>query len=440
MNFNKSRVSALSPAIINILNRTIGLLGSLGLLLVVLLTLDPNMQGFYYTFYSLIFMRFFAELGLNFAVVQIVSHAFVDPKGSMKCYAYVLFFTKWFAAASCLLFVVLVPAILLFHEEYVVYENFNFRIIGPWLLLALGTSFNVAISGQLSIFEGLKRILLVSKIRLGQSVANVLLTAGSLMAGAELWSLAIGSSASAGVGILSLYRHRKATFQSIRSDTSLVKINWKQEVWPFQWRLGMSWVSGFFIFYFLTPMVMRTQGAVAAGQIGMSFQMFQAINSVAILFVSTHSASFGGLVAKKKLDEMNVLFRSYALKSSAFLIGLLIVFWSVNSSASYILPFLDNRLLPNYSLFLLSFACICNHLFFVMNYYLRSYKDEYLWSVSVANSLTIFGLAAIFVPVHGVTAAVEIYVVANFIFWVVIGVPQFLKRKTFLEARFGRPE
>ena len=42
------------------------------------------------------------------------------------------------------------------------------------------------------------------------------------------------------------------------------QVAWRREILPFQWRISVSWMSGYFIFQLFTPMLFTNQGAVAA--------------------------------------------------------------------------------------------------------------------------------------------------------------------------------
>ncbi|WOE74800.1 lipopolysaccharide biosynthesis protein [Alterisphingorhabdus coralli] len=423
MNFlSMNEVASNSSVYINIANRLVGLLGNLGVVAVVIFMLDVQMQGFYYTFYSLVFLKFFAELGLSFAVVQIISHLASTPERSEDLKSHTWFFTKWFAIASLLLGLVLMPAILIFEEQYTEIENYDQRIVLPWLVLSISTCASVFLNGMVSVIEGHKKILSVSKIRLAQSAANIVVVITCLIAGLELWSLALGAVAgitSAAWGISKFYSLFKVDAMSKQRS-----VDWKGEIWPFQWRLGASWVSGFFIFYSLTPIVLRFVGPEAAGQLGMSLQLFQAINSIGILFVSTHSAVFGGLIAQKRTQEMEKKFITCSIKSTIFLTLLLIIFWlSKMVSDYYFYDTISIRILENSMLLIVMIACLCNHVFFMMNYFFRCFKAEALWLLSIINSISTIGLALIFVPIGGVFAATAIYAGNAFLFWIIIGVP-----------------
>src|SRR5690606_7861561 len=104
------------------------------------------------------------------------------------------------------------------------------------------------------------------------------------------------------------------------------------------------------------PIVLSFVGPEAAGRLGMSLQLFQAINSVGILFVSTHSAVFGGFIAQGKLHQMETTFLSSVKKSTLFLGVLLTGFWSVKLVSDYYLDdLISGRLLPNNQLLIVTF-------------------------------------------------------------------------------------
>lgn len=416
------------PVFINIANRGISLLGNFGLILLIILFLDLEMQGFYYSFYSLIFLKFFAELGLGFAIIQTISHIVSSNQKETILASHISFFIKWYAAASILLLFVLMPAIYIFKDQYILVNNYQNRIVNPWIFLSIATALSVFLNGLVSILEGYKKILEVSKLRLIQSLTNVVVVALCLAAGFELWSLTLGAVASMGMIGLSLYKYR--SYYLFPNIINRVKVEWRTEIWPFQWRLAVSWISGFFIFYFMTPLVLRYSGPTAAGQLGMSLQILQAINSIAVLFVSTNASIFGGFLAQKKFALMEKEFLSSAVKATVFLFILCAGFWIFKLGIE---TFTDQeismRLVANHDILWLALAGLANHIFFIMNYYFRSFKQETLWLLSLVNSLAIIILGFLFVPHYGVSAAVVIYSVCNMMFWIIIGIPFFAQRR-----------
>lgn len=52
----------------------------------------------------------------------------------------------------------------------------------------------------------------------------------------------------------------KKTFliKLIKEKTGDFRVSWKTEIWPLQWRIALSWLSGYFIFQLFTPILFIT--------------------------------------------------------------------------------------------------------------------------------------------------------------------------------------
>ncbi|MFQ1702706.1 hypothetical protein ACJ5NV_19145 [Loktanella agnita] len=406
---------------INVLNRLISLVGGLGLLLAVAFKLSLEMQGFYYTFYSLAFLRFFAELGLTTAVVQFISHLSANEDEPMKLIAYKRLFFIWFAVSGVLLALALLPAIFLYRPQIEAVENGYHDVILPWVFFCFATGLSVFVVGLTSIVEGHRRILAVSHLRLWLSLTNFGLAALLIMLGFQLWGLPIAAGVSAAIGLGLLKQHSDILLWH-KTASRLPRVKWRTEIWPFQWRLAVSWLTGFFIFYFLTPYVMLSHGPEDAGRLGLSLQIIQIINGVAILAVSTLSPVFGQFVAKGSFQELGHRFRQSTILSFVFLAILVSGFWAIY----WLLPVvgldqLQGRLISAPLLGLLTLAAIGTHFFFLLNYFLRAFKDEALWWVSAANAATTLLASWLFITEGGLAAAVAIFTFNSIFFWVFIG-------------------
>jgi len=99
-----------------------------GLLTIVVIAhfLSPELQGYYYTFNSLIALQIFAELGLNFAIIQFASHEMAQlswqpdgtvsgqPEAKRRLQSLLHFAFSWFGVAALLMIAILLPAGLYF--------------------------------------------------------------------------------------------------------------------------------------------------------------------------------------------------------------------------------------------------------------------------------------------------------------------------------------
>jgi hypothetical protein len=75
-----------------------------------------------------------------------------------------------------------------------------------------------------------------------------------------------------------------------------------------QWRIALSWVSGYFIFQLFTPVLFAYQGAVVAGQMGMSLSIATALNTLALAWINTKAPMFGLLIARGEFAALDRLF------------------------------------------------------------------------------------------------------------------------------------
>jgi O-antigen/teichoic acid export membrane protein len=395
--------------------------GNLILLILVAAFTTPEIQGFYYTFSSLIVLQFFVELGLRTAVIQTVSHATSEVEKKVL----IVSFLKLYTFLAFLLTAILIPSIMFFEAEYLNVDNYHTKILIPWFVLSFFTGIILFVNGSLSVLEGLGKIEKVSKIRLSQSVSSYLVASVILIFDGGLYSIAFIGVVQGLVGFFKVIQDREITFKNSRKDDLIYKLKWFEDIWPLQWRVGISWATGFFVFYLYTPLIMKIDGPVSAGKIGMTLQIFLAISSLSNVWISTNLPTYGKLVSAGNISKMEALFTSdvkyslVTLLSLFTLFGLLVLFFS---DSVY-----RDRILQNNHLLILFFTFFMNHIFFIYNFYIRSFKKEILWFISLLNAICTLVLSLIFIPKNGITAAISIYFWMSAIFWIIIGTPLFLK-------------
>ena len=330
------------------------------------------------------------------------------------------FFVIWFAISGLVLSIIISPAILLFSDRISEIENGTNRIVLPWIAFSVSIGFSIFLMGVISIVEGHRKILEVSKIKLKVSITNFLLAVVLLLTGFELWALPISAFASVAVGFICLLKHHDLIL-SWKNRVAMLKTSWLIDIWPFQWRLAMSWISGFFMFYFLTPFVMWTHGSELAGQLGFSLQIIQIMNSVSVMFISTYFSVFSGLVATGRIVKLLSTLRRATVQSTVFLGLVIALFWlSYWQLPAVGLGALRERMIPAPQLALLMISTIGTHAFFVVHYFLRSFKDEGLWWLSMVNALTTVELCWLFVPSGSVTTALVIYTSSSLVYWLLL--------------------
>lgn len=70
-----------------------------------------------------------------------------------------------------------------------------------------------------------------------------------------------------------------------------------------------SWVSGYLMFFLIVPIITKSQGAVSAGQIGMTLAMVKAASALALAPLESKLSVLGTLFSEKRNTELNSLYQ-----------------------------------------------------------------------------------------------------------------------------------
>jgi hypothetical protein len=169
-------------------------------------------------------------------------------------------------------------------------------------------------------------------------------------------------------------------------------VGWWREIWPFQWRIALTALSGYFIFYIFNPMLFAYQGPVAAGRMGMSLTVSNAVGVVAMAWMNTKASPFGNLVARNEIDKLDKLFFRTLWQSTALCaIGAAILFLCLLlGSHSY--PKLAARFLAPWAFGMLLLTTLVNQVVFSEALYLRAHKREPFLVNSVTGAFVTLGM------------------------------------------------
>jgi O-antigen/teichoic acid export membrane protein len=396
-----------------------------GIFTMIILTnyLSAELQGFYYTFNSLIALQVFVELGLTVAIVQFSSHEManlswsdggtvVGNRISKRRLQSLLFFALiWFGAAALLLAVVLLPVGLYFFQGFTEKESSFADIFLPWVLLVVFSALNLLVMACVSFLEGCGKVQEVAKLRLVQSLLATVVVWFILASGGELLSLVGSSVIMFTTGLIWIYLKFRVFFKDLFLEhRELPGMNWRNEIWPFQWRIGVSWMSGYLLFQLFNPLLFAIEGPIAAGKMGMSMQIFSALNGAAMAWITTKTPLYGRLIEKNYREELDVLFFRSLKQSFAILFISIIFFIVILYYLSIIKSTYIGRILEPQQLFMLAFASLANHIVFAEASYLRAHKEEPFMLLSLLNGICTATLSLLLVPIYGTAGAVSAYV------------------------------
>ena len=130
------------------------------------------------------------------------------------------------------------------------------------------------------------------------------------------------------------------------SRTASASFSWRKEVWPFQWKIGVSAFCGSLIFQAFNPIVLLEQGPVVAGQFGMSLSLVNMLLMVTTAWPVSQAARYGGLIRRERFDELRHAFWSMCIASTlvavlATLAMYLALMWATDLQIRYVDRFAD---------------------------------------------------------------------------------------------------
>jgi O-antigen/teichoic acid export membrane protein len=402
--------AVLSTMAIRIWSASAGLLTSI----LVAKKLNPEMQGVYYTFLSIILFQQVFELGFITSISQFCSHEMARLEWSANGYligpleakrrvqSVVQLLLLWFGIAAVAILVGLLGGGLTFFKSTPNPVVLYLDIAIPWVLLVTCSVANLFVTAALAVLEGCGRVGEVLYIRLMQSIFSYLIGWFILYNNGGLY-IVVGISFGAFViGFSLVLKSHKAFFIDLfNTPKNLPGVNWALEIWPFQWRMGVSWICGAVLVYIVNPWLYRTQGPVAAGKMGMSLQILNGLNGLAIAWISSKMPLYGKLIGQGKRAELDTLFFTGLTQSSFFII---IMVCGLIFGLSFIKqidePFY-NRFLEVRLLSLLGVGAVVNHIIHSQALYLRAHRQEPFMVVSLISALAFLIAAYFLVPIYG---------------------------------------
>jgi preprotein translocase subunit SecG len=380
---------------LTLLFRSWGIVAGAVMVFAIPMTLSPQQQGYYFTFSSLLGLQIFFELGLNQVVVQLVSHEMAglslahdgtaqgDSLRIDRIKSIVSVLRRWYAVAAALFLVVTITVgAILFERAGTIPAR---EWLGPWALLVGVAAINLYHSPMLAVVEGCGNVGQVARLRFVQSVAGYGLTWLALFAGAGLWAIPLIAGA-AGL-CTSLWLRAKSNPIRAFSGAARVaperSVDWRREVLPFQWRIALSWVSGYLLFQLFTPLAFVHLGPVVAGQLGISLAIFGAIQSVGISWINAKLPTLTALASRAEWPQLRASFDGLLKRAMAFtsLGSAAIVLGAFGLSAFGVQQL--NRLADLPTLACMALTTATNTAIYGAASYMRAHREEPMLPVSL---------------------------------------------------------
>ena len=358
-------------------------------------------QGFYYTFASLLAMQIFFELGLTGVLATFVGHEFSKlhwtEKGGLNGDSIALIrfsdllgkSITWFGVAACLLVIVLVPTGLFFFgmgsgEP----TSFSWKI--PWICAVLFVAGNMLAVPFMAFLTGSGEVAAVNKCQVFGAMLGSILSWTIIAIGGGLLAAAAVSCGNFLVNWMYLLQKRpqllKMAWRNIgwsrNEEEPSVLISWGKDVWPLQWRIALSWISGYFIFQLFTPVLFHYHGAVVAGKMGMTLSVSNALLGISLTMANARNPDFAKLIALRKWIQLDTLFNRTMWQSLVLSVGCSCgavgIIWLLGTYTSY-----GSRFIPISQAALLFATVVVQMVTALLSVYLRAHKKEPFMTLSM---------------------------------------------------------
>jgi hypothetical protein len=385
-----------------VLARGIQILGSAGTVLLILRFLSPVEQGYYYTLLSLVSLQVVFELGFSFVILQMAAHecAYLtihadghvegDATAHARLASILQKALRWYLVAAVILCASLLPAGFHFFSRHA-HTTIPVAWRGPWVVAVLATAILFLVNPFFSFLEGCGLIWQVARMRFGQALLGAAMSWVALQTHHGLYSPGMVNLGYAAASLAFLYRRRNLCLGLLRYPAKERAVSWRTEVWPFQWKIAVSWVSVYLTAQIFTPVLFAYCGPAEAGRFGMSLSVATYLSALVIGWMSTKAAPFGRMIARGELPQLRQLFLRTLRQSLIVLLGISAACEAGVIALQHPFPHLAARMVSPQIFALLLLTSVSAFIVQSMAIYLRSFKREpfLVQSVMVAVSTVI---------------------------------------------------
>jgi len=278
----------------------------------------PEVQGFYYTFWGVVALQSFFELALPQTVITTASHqwrhleltdqnAIQGDADSLSRLAHLTRISLMMFSASGTLFFLGVGVFgLWFFAGEPSGDPIAWR--RPWMALMVLSGLTFITNPLFAVLEGCNRVAHVYQLQLLRSIFGNVVVWAAIPLGFGLWIPAMSTLVRLLcelIFLLALYRN---FFGSMLGKLSGARIDWRREVWPFQYRILLKGMLSYFNSDMMGPVIFHYHGAVSAGQLGMTWQIIGALRAACSSWVRARYAQMGILVAGGEYRELDRVF------------------------------------------------------------------------------------------------------------------------------------
>lgn len=402
-----------------ILNKCWGFISGPITTVIIIFYLTPEFQGYFYTFIQVAAISHLSDMGLNTIFLFIISKkyslfhksnaSFSDQASSettdLKSVLSLMY--KYLLIVPFIIFPIVYFFGLYFFNAK---DSFVIDWQFAWLVLSFVISIDVSSLFLIAHLEAFNKVKLSNQIKLIKSVVTSVSLWTLLMNNYGL--LSIGYAVALGLiffVLIYIYVFRKIILFTLVNRASST-INWREDIWPFQWKMAVTWIFGSYLLYNSNIIIVFYYlGPLKAGMFGLTFAVSELILTASHIWIEVITPKITYLVTEKKYDQARKLLTLRLIQTVVVTLILGIIFYLGLYIIKINYDFVYERFMPLYSIPLILIAGIIRHIIHAQTIFIRSHQKEdmMLSYVCAGVSSIIFTIALVpFLGLLGVCIAI----------------------------------
>jgi hypothetical protein len=292
----------------------------------VALFLSPAEQGYYYAIGGLLSGFVLFDLGLSGLLVQVSARLFsglqLQPGGRISPPGPACELFSGFVARSRRWYRVLAVAVCLLFPAGALYFHFAGSgpvgpgWLGPWLAVVASVALSMPAYPALGIIEGAGQVSEVYLVRLAQYTLGGFLAWALLVSGHGLYAPAMAPlSVAVSAGLWARLRYPRLFGGLVMRPEGASTprpgkpgFAWRDEVWPLQRRVALTWVAAYLFVYLPTLIVFYAGDAAGAGRLGLTIVVANILAALSGSWLTAQVPRFTRLVTDRLHGEADRLF------------------------------------------------------------------------------------------------------------------------------------
>lgn len=306
-------------------------------LLLVSFKLTPELQGFYYLFFSIAGLQAIAEIGFSHTLVQGISHEMSYVSFNNKTFKgetdsifrieeTIKLGFMWFSILSAICLFIVYPV-----GMFIMYPKADSSVwLLPWTVFMLFFSINLCSYPVNFFFEGVLQLERIYKTRFYTQLLTTFVFALLLFFDFGLFCAIASAVSSFLVNFTVLYYPYRGFFN--KYVFKIPSRKFVKSILGWQLKVGFVWSTGYLYWQLPTVVIFSCLGPVLSGQFSMTINIINSITGLGQIFVKTKAAILGEMRAAKKIEEAQKLYKkscrmSYHTVFISFIV--FFVFWLI---------------------------------------------------------------------------------------------------------------